>query len=167
MKKIALFILGIIFIAGVTFSALQVYAGITNRVLLNNVKEMQDFAFFTATTTSAISTNTALGEYFKIAGARRVTLYFSRGGAVSPNTGISDFKIQVTPDGTNWYDYNNLRLNSITSGYPSLTASSTISAATSTNIAIMDTLGFYGIRCVVTETTDGEHTCRGTAEFGY
>ena len=125
----------------------------------------QTFNFLSATTTTATSTNlTGGGGYFKIAGAKKVSFYFSRGGANGANTGSSKFEVEVSPDGTNWYDFNRLMLPNTTQ-----TASSTlwITAATSTVIANMDLdYGtFYGTRCQVVEVTDGEHTCTAAAEF--
>lgn len=121
--------------------------------------------FFTATTTSATSTNiTGGGGYLPIAGAKHVTFYFSRGGAYSANTGSSKFEVEVTPDGTNWYDFSRLYLMDT-----SKTATSTvwITAATSTVVASMDldNQTFFGVRCQVVEITDGEHTCKAAVDF--
>lgn len=128
----------------------------------------QNFSFFNATTTTATSTNlSGGGGYFKIAGAKKVELYFSRGGATGPNTGSTLFKVQVTPDGTNWYDFNKLEQNLATSTTATKVASVSIAAATSTTVTSMDlrTDAFYGVRCIAVETTDGEHTCAASAEF--
>jgi len=126
----------------------------------------QTFSFFNATTTNATSTNlTGGGGWFNIAGAKNVALYFSRGDTTGQgNSGSSKFSVQVTPDGTNWYNYNTLNENvaSTTSGWS--TRFETVSG-TSTTITIMQNRGFYGVRCIVQETTDGEHTCSAAAEF--
>jgi hypothetical protein len=158
-------------VAGVFFlNTKSTESAVTTRVLIGGVKEMQTYPFFTATTTNATSTNVTTDTgYFRIAGARNVEFYFSRGGATGPNNGSSQFRVQVTPNGTNWYDYNQLLVNSVTAGavVPPLVGTTTISAATSTVIARMSALGFYGVRCIVLETTDGDHTCSATAEFGF
>lgn len=137
----------------------------------------QNFNFFpgpgnvanNATTTTATSTNlTGGGGYFKIAGAKNVVLYFSRGDTTGQgNAGSSQFRIQVTPDGTNWYDYNHLASSSPfgqVSILP-LVGTTTLSTGTSTQMYRMHDLGFYGVRCIVIETTDGEHSCKASAEF--
>lgn len=129
-----------------------------------------------ATTTTATSTNRIAGYdsagrydagYFVIAGAKKVTLFFGRGGRTGANTGSSDFQIEVSHDGTTWYDWNKLLQNVATSTNQWQIATTTISAATSTLIFDMSisNTALYAIRCIVTETTDGEHSCRAAAEW--
>lgn len=133
----------------------------------------QTYTFFNATTTTATSTNAATSNdpgFFKIAGAKKVVMYFSRGDALGHgNSGSTNFKVQVTPDGTNWYDFKTLVQNAATSTTPTTLASDTISAATSTLIDALDLqygkMGFYGVRCIAVVTTDGENTCKAYAEF--
>lgn len=120
---------------------------------------------FSATTTSATSTNlTGGGGMVPLAGATKVTWSFGRGGATGPNTGVSRFRIQVTLDGSTWHDFNTLYQNDV-----SLTATTSvsISAATSTVLAYMDvTYGaFLAARCIVLESTDGDHTCKAAVEY--
>lgn len=141
------------------------FASITARTHGNDIKELQMYSFFEATTTTAVSTNLSAGDgWFKIAGAKKVVLYFSRGGATGPNLGNSRFDIDVTPDGTNWYDFSRLFL---ADKDQTATSTVTVAAGTSTTIASLDLedQGFVGIRCSVTENTDGEHTCKAQAEF--
>lgn len=132
----------------------------------------QHFFNDVATTTSATSTDIKTGVatttgFIKTAGAKRVNFYFGRGGATSANTGSSRFRVQVTPDGDNWYDFNKLVQNVATSTTPTTLDAVTITAATSTVIVSLDlrTDAFYAARCIVLETTDGEHTCKATAEY--
>src|SRR5262245_10072309 len=103
----------VIFVAAVlaifAVSAYRVYAEVAFSINAEPGSYLT-FSFFNATTTNATSTNGA-GGYFKIAGAKNVELYFSRGGATGPNTGSSRFSIQVSPDGSSWYDYNDLLVN--------------------------------------------------------
>ncbi len=147
--------------------------GIVRRDITNYTKELQLFTFFSATTTTATSTNQTNPELgiFKVAGARNVLFYFSRGGATNPNTGSSLFRIQTTRDGSNWDEYN--RLVPVSGVYPGTsgdlarTGTSSIAAATSTTVYQMEVDGFLGVRCLVVETTDGEHSCSASAEFGY
>jgi len=130
-----------------------------------------------ATTTTATSTNitpwfNSDGRYdngaFNIAGAKKVTFYFSRGDTTGEgNTGSTLFEVQVTPDGTNWYDFNKLVQNLATSTTPTTLGGVTISAATSTVIVSLDIEDdtFYATRCIVKETTDGEHSCSASANW--
>lgn len=141
-----------------------------------------DFNTLVATTTSATSTNIAPftdtntgnidNGYFVIKGAKDVNLFFGRGEQLlNGNTGTSTFNIQVSPDGTNWFDYNNLQPVSTSSVFASSNqldtrvGTSTIRASTSTDIFRMDLLGWYAIRCIVVETTDGTHSCKAAATW--
>jgi poly(3-hydroxybutyrate) depolymerase len=125
-----------------------------------------------ATTTTATSTNNAVQDQqlLRIAGAKKVTVYFSRGWG-GGNSGSSIFSVQVSPNGDDWYYFNKLQENA-TSTKAATSASFTnnvvtITAATSTVVRSLDltTDSFYAIRCVVVETTDGSHSCTVTAEF--
>lgn len=122
-----------------------------------------------ATTTSA--TSTGLVNYFDasgrldngmadIRGAKKVTFYFGRGTG-GGNTGNSKFEVEVSPDGTNWYDFNKLRGADLSS---TATSTYTIVAATSTVAVSMDlTYDTYKYaRCIVNEVTDGTHYCAAT-----
>jgi hypothetical protein len=162
MKKylILIAIVSCLVIAGVA------YGNITDRKGVSGQNELQTFTFFSATTTSATSTDVIAPNagYARIVGAKKATLYLSRGGATSANTGTSTFYVQVTPDGTNWYDYNKMVS---TSSESTITPYVRIEAATSTTIVglNLDYYSFYGLRCIVVETTDGEHTCKASIEF--
>lgn len=127
-----------------------------------------------ATTTSATSTNItsywdANGRkdsgYVILAGAEKATFFFSRGGVIEANTGTSAFKIQVSRDGTNWHDYGNL--NSATTTAPTALSSYSIEAATTTIPLSMDLTddSWYAARCIVVETTDGEHSCSVSLQY--
>lgn len=130
-----------------------------------------------ATTTSATSTaitawfdseGRRVDGSFSIEGAKRVNFYFSRDAGTGPNAGSSVFKVQVTRDGSTWLDYNRLRQATTTgtaNSYFNLVSSHTITAATSTDTYIMETLGFKAVRCIVDETTDGSHKCAVSADF--
>lgn len=129
----------------------------------------RNFNFFTATTTTATSTNiTGGGGFFKVAGAKHVVFYFSRGDTSGQgNSGSTNFKVQVSRDGVTWNDYSDLIQNAATSTTPTTLSSVTISAATSTVVAAIDTrfFNFFAVRCIAVETTDGEHTCTASADF--
>ena len=168
MKKLGLIVGGMFVIAGaIIYMNTGTVFGMTIGNFVNKTTGYTEYySFFTATTTTATSTNNLINDgHFKIAGAKNVTMYFSRGGANGANTGSTLFKIEVSPDGVNYFPYNTLRLNQATTSYPNANATVVISAATTTSLAQMRDLGFYSIRCVAIETTDGEHTCKAEAEF--
>lgn|SRR3990167_5660708 len=187
-KKIISLVLGAILILVIAWQI-----GTSNANVVTDVPaaapqgNYQSYLFFASTTaqsllstsTSATSTdinpffdsNTGRKDsgYFVVAGAKDVNVYFTRDTAGS---GASRFSIQVTatstPVETDWYDYNRLSPNTVSSSAnDSLlrVGTSTISATTGTNIFKMETLGFYAIRCIVVETTDGTHICRASADW--
>jgi hypothetical protein len=132
----------------------------------------------TATTTTATSTNItpfydSNGKYddgsFDVRGAKKVSVFFSRDAGTGKNDGSSLFTVQVTKDGTNWVNYNKLISNVSNTNAQTLTrvASVSISAATSTVMVGVDVQNdsFKAIRCVVTETTDGSHSCSASATY--
>lgn len=188
--KIGLIVLGsILFLAGIIWQGSLVFGSITTQTSLGGQREIKEFTFF-ATTTSAVqswhSTTTSATStditsfvddqgaidrgYFVIAGARRVTFFFSRGDTSGQgNSGSTRFEVDVSDDGTTWTPFNGLILNNVSAG--SVTrphvGTSTISAATSTSVAEMDLVNqaIYAVRCRVIETTDGEHTCKALAEW--
>jgi hypothetical protein len=133
-----------------------------------------------ATTTSATSTNVTGwfdndGRYvdgkLPISGAKKVSFYFGRGDTTGQgNSGSSRFNVQVSPDGSNWYYWGKWVQNASTSaGFVPISVTNADFAVngTSTEIATMDLTydSFLYARCIVVETTDGEHTCMATAEF--
>ena len=130
-----------------------------------------------ATTTSATSTEIVAwtdengridNGYAVVAGADKVTFYFSRGGATSPNTGSSTFNVEVSEDGSTWTRYNKLISNVTNSNSQTLTRAEqyVITAATSTVIASLSPEdSVYAVRCIVREVTDGEHRCKAVATW--
>lgn len=140
---------------------------------INPPKETQDFyTFFVATTTTATSTTAASSQdpgFMRVGGATDVVFFFSRGDTKGTgNTGSSVFKVQVTPDGVNWFDYNELgQVSTSTTAdlFFNRVASSTIAAATSTLQYAMEDISYYGARCIAVRTTDGESTCKAVATF--
>lgn len=126
--------------------------------------------FFSATTTNATSTNQSSNGFLDITGAKKANVYVSRGGATNPNTGSTNFRIQVSNDLSTWYYFNQLVPNAATgvaSTAPVTVASQTITAATSTEVLGLDLRfgAFRFLRCIAVETTDGEHSCAASAEF--
>jgi hypothetical protein len=173
-KSLTYFLAGAVIVAAMGVIALfsgQLFAAVNTDVTTQPEKHFIRHTFFTATTTTATSTNAAIfgNKQLRIAGAKKVNFYLSRGDTTGQgNTGTSRFEIQVTPDGDNWYAFNKL-IQNVGTSTADITVPSTISitAATSTVIVGLDLRydSFYAARCVVNETTDGEHTCTATAEF--
>lgn len=128
-----------------------------------------------ATTTSAVSTSiipyfTTDGTYddgsLDIRGAKKVNFFFSRGDTTGQgNSGSSAFSVQVMGDGVNWVTYPDLKQLVATSTNALNRVSSVSLTGTTTVIYTMDTLGFQKVRCVVVETTDGEHTCAASVQY--
>ena len=172
-----------VIILGVGFLLRSYVFGEVSKDIQTPTAVYQNYNFFAsttgqtnyATTTSATSTDitpywTTDGRkdsgYLLIAGAEKVTFYFQRGDTTGQgNTGTSTFKVQVSNDGTNWYDWN-LLVTATTSTATTL-ASVSIEAATSTIPASLnlDYATPYAVRCIVIETIDGEHSCKATVSY--
>lgn len=182
-------ILGLIFLTAVMiFNYAQLsFAGISNDSPTVTNSTFRTYNFFVssttpfaalATTTSATSTNIlpyadTAGRidngYMVISGAKSVSFFFGRGGTIQPNTGSTRYRVQVSPDGSTWYDYANLRKATTTVTTSDLNysfvSSATIVAATTTDVYQMGYLGWYAVRCIALETTDGEHQCSAYVEY--
>lgn len=130
-----------------------------------------------ATTTSATSTNiSGGGGYLTVAGAKKVVMYFQRGGVSNLNLGTSTFKVQGSPDGAEpWYDFG-LFAATATSSVPNLVrygltnvvvlGTGTGNGTSTIPLALdLTNFSFYALRVIVVETVDGEHTVKATAEF--
>ena len=117
--------------------------------------------------------SSATSSILDIKGAKKVEFYFIRNGD-STSVATSTFEVEVTPDGTNWYDYNKLISNTTNSNSQELTRieTTTIIGATSTTIVAMDLEHdvFRGVRCLAsftatsTEETDS-NLCKASVEF--
>lgn len=146
----------------------QLYATITARYgPAGSPSELQYIPLLSATTTTATSTNDGTGGgYAKLSGAKKVTFEFSRGDTTGTgNSGQSKFIVQATDDGSTWTDVSRLLLATSTSR--TSFASAVFLNGTSTAFASLDIEddAFLGVRCVVHETTDGEHTCIANVQF--
>ena len=133
-----------------------------------------------STTTDATSTditsyfddNSFLDKgYFVIKGAKKVTMYFARDATT--DIGNSKFRVQVTPDGITWLNYNKL-ISNVTNtnsqnltrvGFVTITGSATSSPNATTTATLDPDDSWYGVRCIVVETTDGMHYCSATASW--
>lgn len=144
----------------------------TNSYRLYNLMAASSSETTIATTTTATSTN--IGNYFDssgrlidgtvdLRGAKKVAFYFARGGATHANTGNTVFKVEVSPDGTNWYTFSKLRQSTSTTE----DATVTITAATTTLVYGMniDYGGYKAARCITVITTDGESSCAAAVTY--
>lgn len=134
-----------------------------------------------ATTTSATSTNLADGgSGLVIAGAKKVVMYFQRGGVSNLNLGTSTFKVQTSPDGVSWYDFGLFKsATSTTQTWPAIPTTMTNTTnnyiilgtgtgnGTTTIPLALDLTNFaaYSLRVIVVETLDGEHTVKVATEY--
>ena len=142
-------------------------AAVSFQVPTQPVNTYKVIPLLTATTTTATSTNlSGGGGYAVVAGAKSVVAYFSRGDTTGQgNSGSTVFKLEVSPDGTSWHMYNTLLQNAATSTDQTSLATVTVPAGTSTTMVYMQNLGFYALRCIAVETTDGEHSCKVGVEY--
>ncbi len=150
----------------------------------SQVQRFRNYDFFVGSTTaptidgttsSATSTNMGIqpwfdssgnldNGYFPIAGAKQVTFYF---GTTGTSTQSAVFNVQITPDGTNWYNYNKLVQNVASSTNPGLTLTSQSVASTTVTIDSMnlDYDTFFGVRCIAAITNAASSTCKASASF--
>ena len=160
--------LGFLFFGKITFG------DITKQIAVP-VNDYQNYRFFAtstdqtyySTTTSALSTSitpywTTEGRkdygYFLTAGAKEITFFFT-------TTGTTTFSVDISDDGTNWYDYNYLRGNDV-----ALTATTTyfldgLTAAGTTAVVFMQDNIPYAVRCSVTTVIAGTKSCRASARW--
>lgn len=124
----------------------------------------------TDTSTSTTANSTSINPYFDvngrydngtldIRGVKKVQLYVATNGSAK-------FDIDVTPNGTDWYNFNKLLGSDVSS-----TATTTVTTgpnnggATTTVSMKLDNDTFKEMRCNVTEIEDGNHECKAIIEF--
>lgn len=193
-NPIAAIFIGVILCSLAFFSAMNVlptFAGILVDRPTVTPTTYQTYDFFaasstptvSATSTSATSTNILSwtdpegrrnNGALVIAGAKKVTLYFSRGDTTGQgNLGTSEFRIQTTLNADTlasglWTDYGELVQSTSTAiTLAALVPTASSSAATTTLRFGMNLnySAFYAIRCIVKETVDGEHSCKAYVEY--
>ena len=109
--------------------------------------------------------------YFIVKGAKRVEVDFTRGGETGNNTGTSTFTIEVSPNGSDWFSFNRLRQATSTTeqsqvGIYAWDNVNKVFATTTLRFGLnLDYMSVYAIRCIVVEEVDGNHTCKGYAEW--
>ena len=190
-KEIIFWVTGVLIVLSLIIIGRNSTFGSTAKNELAPVGQFQRFVFFAtstaaatpnqnfSTTTNATSTditsyfddNSFLDKgYFVIKGAKKVTMYFARDAET--DIGNSKFSVQVTPDGITWLNYNKLISNVTNSNSQTLTRNRFVTitgSATSTNATTTASLdpydSWYGVRCIVIETTDGMHYCSATATW--
>ncbi len=187
LHKILFIILGVVVGVGILGFANGVLGTITDDLVSSEAGRFKSYEFFAsttpsggtlqATTTSATSTNIIPSfdsngrydsGYFVIAGAKKVSFFFGRGDTLgNGNSGSSVFSVEVSPNGTDWYGWKRLNQNVATSTNEWQVENISVAAGTSTTLTGMDIRNHspYAVRCIVVETTDGEHRCRATANW--
>ena len=127
------------------------------------------FTFLSATSTNATSTNSTDSLGMDIKGAKKIVAYFSHGGTATTSTGGARFRLQVSPNQTDWYDLDRLLGSDVSQ---TATSSVTIQGATSTTMVKADIqFGTWErLRCVSSRLSfplgvDGEQTCTAYAEY--
>lgn len=154
IKISAVFFLGFILAAG-----LVVYGATTTDESQRSLGTYDDYKHYTLINAD---TANATSSGLPIWAAERIEVYFTR-NAGSASEATSTFEIEVSPDGTNWYDYNKLVSNVTNSNSQELTRveTTTIIGATSTTVVALDLQHdtFEELRCVAIVGNDGNNTC--------
>ncbi len=157
--------------------SIQAQAAATRDQLTQPVPRHVDHNFFTATTTTATSTNAAnlADRTVRIDGAKKVIARVSRGGTAGANTGSTRFFLQGSYSGSTtvaadwfyigkWFEY-----ASTTYQFTPVSISTSQIVLSGTSTAIygwdMGAQSFNYLRCIAVEFTDGEHTCNVTVEY--
>lgn len=115
--------------------------------------------------------DTATSDAIEIAGAKKAQVYFAYSNAAGAGNGTSTFSVEVSPNGTDWYDYNKLISNVANTNAQEVTRVATVeqSATTSALYAVdLEHDTFRNMRCVAAleaTTTAKTATCEVTVEF--
>lgn len=110
-------------------------------------------------------TATTESEEIVIAGAKKITLFFTRANHTS---GSTLFDVDVSLDGTTYVDFAQLItnvINGITEGKVRVASVSLSSNTTSAVSMDLDNSAFYSMKVKATETTDGTHTVKVLIEY--
>ena len=164
-----------------TWNYYQTAFGNVTDTSFNISQATEDYRFFSTSTDQVIfSTSTTANSsainawydangrkdagYFVVEGAEKVNFVFQREGKFG-NAGSSVFDVDISYDGSTWYDFPQLYPIGATTTpthFGSATLSGTSSAAYAADLRFFAP---YAIRCNVTETTDGEHFCKAVATY--
>lgn len=136
-----------------------------------------------ATSTNATSTNITSwfdskgrkdNGYFIVAGAKNVQFYFGRGGTTtSATTATVKYTVQLSPDGTNWFDFPKIVTASSTKNTQGQMFITTSTTTNSVSLDIQDD-SLYAVRCIATyigvsnyngNSVDGKNFCSATATY--
>ena len=178
-KVISLAILGVLLLGG-----LVIQQNASARINKNDPVPQDTFRYFDFFATTTLQTNyatttnatsTSIIPYFDsngakdtgqfvIAGAKKVTMFFKRGDTSGQgNAATSTFAVQGTPDGTNWFYISKFLQATSTTVQDTFIA---ITGTTTSRFGLnLDYDALHAIRCIVVETTDGEHSCSASADF--
>lgn len=139
--------------------------------LSNNLKSMSLLqgaytkgVYFAKTLLDAV-TETTTSAAINVAGARRITLAFTR---ANHSSGSTAFTVEGTIDGSTWIALNLIVKNVTNTNAQTLTRVSSVSLSSNTSELVgldLEGLGLLEIRVVATETTDGTHTAKALIEY--
>jgi len=182
---VAVLIVGVLAISTIDFKS------VSGNVTGNQpapVSTFQTFTFFatstyaytgsTATTTTATSTNITSwfdsngkkdSGYFVVAGAKKVQMYFTYDGSTTTPTGTAGFRVQGSPNGSDWYNFQKLVLS--TSTTKTTVSEIFMTGATTTVPVSLDLTDdtWFAIRCLPRHVDslrqNGQFSCKATGEF--
>lgn len=131
-------------------------AGINGAIVPGSYELRTPINAVTATTTS---------EEIVIAGAKKVTFFFTR---TNHSAGSTAFSVEVSLDGTTYVTYNKLISNVTNTNAQTLTRVASVSLNSNTTSTVsmdLTTDAFYCLKVTATETTDGTHTVQMLTEY--
>lgn len=111
------------------------------------------------------ATASASSPEIVIAGAKKITLFFTRANHAA---GSSAFDVDVSYDGTTYVDYNKLISNVTNTNAQTLTRVGSVTLSSNTTSMVSMDLQhdtFYSMVVNVVETTDGTHSAFAVIEY--
>lgn len=108
---------------------------------------------------------TTTSDPIVIAGAKKITLFFTR---TNHSAGSTAFSATVSADNSTFITYNKLitnAVNSISEGLVRVASVSLSSNTTSTVTMDLEQDAYYSMKLTATETTDGNHTIVAVIEY--
>ena len=110
-------------------------------------------------------TSTTTSSEIVVAGAKRITWFFTRADHTS---GSTVFDVNVSLNGTTYVDFNMLVSNLANTNGQNLTRVASVTLASNTTESYSMELehgGYYSLQVTATETTDGTHTAQCLIEW--
>jgi len=104
-------------------------------------------------------------EEIVIAGAKKITLFFTR---ANHSAGSSTFDVDVSLDGETYVDFNQLITNAANAITEGKVRVASVALSSNTTVAVsmdLEDATFYTMKVNVVEATDGTHSCKALIEF--